>query len=236
MTIVYLQMQAFHLAIVDEFITRLEYGALEKLLIEESTPVPEAIFLLAQSQMWIFAIYEVMRTWRQRCKSMIVWAENGGLEAKLKSLEKEVGYQHFGHLSRANQIKRVIADPSLVPKIEDDLRLTHIPFGRLEAIRISIAKHEVGGRRNSVALRPGYGRINNWTGSLDFELENGFYSMGFISRRDIADEIRALPTQTAPTKETIAEFDAYMRGSAAPPFSVDTVDDEPDESGPAPSN
>ena len=36
---------------------------LQKLLQEERTP-PETMFLSAQSQMWIFAAYELMRTWR----------------------------------------------------------------------------------------------------------------------------------------------------------------------------
>lgn len=59
---------------------------------------------------------------------------------------------------------------------------------------------------------PNYGRINRWCGSLDFGLENGAYSMGYINRRDIADEIRALATvNTPPTDEMIASFDACMR-------------------------
>ena len=213
-----LRMQAFNLTVVDQFITNLEYEVLKKLHEEESTPGPEAMFLLAQSQMWIFAAYELMRTWRQRAKDMIKWSENDGLEAKLRVFEKELGYQHFGRQFRARQIKRVLADPSIIDKIRGDLRLTYIMFARLEAIRVSIAKHEVRGRRNSVALMPGYGRINQWCGSLDFELENGTYSMGYISRRDIADEIRALATvSTPPTDEMIDEFDAFMRGPTTKP-------------------
>jgi len=72
--------------------------------------------------------------------------------------------------------------------------------------------HEIRGRKNSVALRPGYGRINQWSGSLDYELENGTYSMGFISRRDIADETRPLFDGSPPADKTISEFDEYLRG------------------------
>jgi hypothetical protein len=42
--------------------------------------------------------------------------------------------------------------------------------------------------------------------------------MGYISRRDIADEIRAFPAATPPTDGTIAEFEAYMGGPGASPF------------------
>ncbi len=209
----YLRMQGFNLEIVDRFIMGLEYDVLEKLVREEGTPVPDGLFLSAQSQMWIFAAYELLRTWRQRAKDVIKWAENGGLEAKLRVYEKDVGYQHFGRQIRAGQIQRVLADPSIVEGLKRDLKRTHILFAQIEAIRISIAKHEVRERRNSVALMPGYGRINSYCGSLDFELENGAYSMGNISRRDIADGIRALANgDPPPADEEIDRFDAFMRG------------------------
>jgi len=58
----------------------------------DATPIAEAAFLSAQSQMWIFAAYEIMRTWRQRVRRMIEWAKNGALESKLLAFEKDIGY------------------------------------------------------------------------------------------------------------------------------------------------
>jgi hypothetical protein len=208
----FLRMQVFNLALVDQFVTELEREVLEKLIQEERTPIPEAVFLSAQSQMWIFAAFEIMRTWRERADKMIKWSENGILESRLETLEQEIGYVHFGRQFRAAQIRRVLADPSIIDLLKDDLKRIHIPYARMDAIRVSVAKHQVKGRKNSVALRPGYGRINQWSGSLDYELENGAYSMGFISRRDIADEIRALFDGSPPADKTITEFDEYMRG------------------------
>lgn len=118
---------------------------------------------------------------------------------------------------RAEQIRRVQEDASIIGRILDARRATHIPFSRLEALRMSFAKHEIKGHEGSVALRPGYGRINQWSGSLDYELENGRYSMGFISRRDIADELRAIAQPgSLPSDETLKEFDDYMRGTDRP--------------------
>lgn len=223
----YLRMQAVNIGLVDQFLMRLESDVLRKLIEEERTPIPESAFLSAQSQMWIFAAYEILRTWRQRAKEVLKWAESGGLEQKLKALEQNVGYQHFGRHYRAAQIKRVMNDPNLVNLIKDDIRRTHMLFARIEAIRVSLAKHEVKGRKHSVALMPGYGRINQFCGSLDYELENGAYSMGTISRRNIADGIRALLTpETPPTDEMIAEFDAFMRG---PGPGFDPFQDSPAE-------
>ena len=111
------------------------------------------------------------------------------------------------------QIKKVMADPSIIERIRDDLKRTHMLFAKITAVHVSIAKHEVEGQKDSVALWPGYGRINQWCGSLDYELENGAYCMGYMSCCDIAEGIRALLShEKPPTDEVIAEFDAYMRG------------------------
>lgn len=209
----YLSMQAVNLGIVDPFISELEESLLGKLDDEDRTPVPDAMFVSAQSQMWLFAAYELLRTWRQRCSEMIKWHENGGLEIKLRTLEEDREFPHFGRDIRAKQIKKVIGDPSLIEKIADDGRRVHMMFARLEALRVSLAKHEVRGSRGSIALAPGYGRINRWCGALDYELENGQYSMGYVNRRDIADDIRGLSSMdTPPTEETLASFDDYMCG------------------------
>jgi hypothetical protein len=85
----------------------------------------------------------------------------------------------------------------------------------MEAIRVSIAKHEVRGRPKSVALMPTYGRINQRCGSLDYELAHESVSMGTISRRDIADDLRAIPQMEVPSEETIKSFESFMSGPTA---------------------
>jgi hypothetical protein len=207
--------QAFNLGLVDVFCMQLESQLLKKQFHAERTPLPEVTFLSAQSQMWIFAAYELMRTWRQRAKDMLKWHESGGLEGKLAHLKRKTSYQHVGRLLRASQIERVLADSEAINKIRADVRRTHIPFARMEAIRVSIAKHEVRGHKNSVANMPTMGVINRWCGSLDFELEHEQNILGTISRRDIADDIRAIPDIPLPTDDDIKSFDEYMRGPTA---------------------
>lgn len=69
-----------------------------------------------------------------------------------------------------------------------------------------LAKHEVSGNAKQVALTPDYGHINNWCGSLDFEMENGKYSMGYINRRDVADSIRYLEFTADPPDDKHIEI------------------------------
>jgi hypothetical protein len=127
--------------------------------------------------------------------------------------ERDKTGSHFGLRIRIEQIERVLNDEAIVAELDRQRRHTYIPFTRLEWIRVSLAKHEVSGNPKQVALMPGYGRINNWCGSLDFELENGKYSMGYINRRDVADSIRHLKfTAEPPGDEYIESFDVYMSG------------------------
>ncbi|MDA4848589.1 hypothetical protein [Hoeflea poritis] len=81
---------------------------------------------------------------------------------------------------------------------------------------MSFAKHEVRGRNNSIAYAPGYGRISMTNGSLQYQLENGPVILDTISRRDVADELRALNDQSSiPTDEDLQGFDEFMRASMA---------------------
>jgi hypothetical protein len=209
----YLTMQATNLGLIDRWLIDLEADVLHRLTEEERTPIDDALFLSAQTQMWIFATYEAMRTWRQRAKDVLKLVKNSGLQLKINALEKELGYLHTGRKLRAKQLREVQADPGLAIKIEKDLRRTHIVFSQLEALRVSMAKHEVIGKPNMIAMAPGYGRIDNWTGSLKYELGNGRYITDFISRRDIADSIRAIDHEAEPQSAAeLADFDAFMKG------------------------
>jgi hypothetical protein len=214
----YLSMQATNLGMIDMFCMGLEDDLLATYWATDRTPVMDATFVSAQSQMWIFAAYELLRTWRQRAKDAIKWGENGGLPAKIADLSKELGFLHAGRLMRAAQLERLLAEPARLDKLREDLRRIHIPYERMHFLRIALAKHEVSGRKNAIAHAPGYGRINMWSGAIDFELSNGRYILGNINRRDIANEIRAIAlSPTPPTPEHLAEFDAFMKGPADEP-------------------
>ncbi|RBB35704.1 hypothetical protein DPV79_27180 [Burkholderia reimsis] len=215
----YLRSQAHNLNLVDQFLMPLEHKVLRELLETDSTPA-DTYFLLAQSQMWIFAAYELLRTWRQRASEIIKWHANHGLEQKLAALkERDKTGSHFGLRIRIEQIGRALDDEAIVAELDRQLRHTYIAFTRLEWVRVSLAKHEVSGNPKQAALMPGYGRINNWCGSLDFELENGKYSTGYINRRDVADSIRHFDFTADPPDDAQLElFDAYMSGKG---FDVD---------------
>jgi hypothetical protein len=215
----FLSMQANNLGLIDRWLIEIEAQVRDRLHAEERTPIDDAMFLNAQTQMWIFAAYELLRNWRQRAKDTFKLVTNRGLQLKIDSLERDLGYQHFNRQVRAAQLREVMNEPGLATKLEPDLRRTHILFSRLEALRVSMAKHEVIGKPKLIALAPGYARIDDTTGSLRYEISVGRNILDVVSRRDIADSIRAIDHDgEPPTTGELAEFDTFMKG---PP-----VDDE----------
>jgi hypothetical protein len=209
----YLRMQSINLSATDQFIMGLEYDALEKYYEIESTAFSEILLLSALSQMWIFSAYELLRTWRERAKDVVKWCNNGGLGMKIESLEKKLGYTHFGRQALADQLRKVELDPSIKEKILTGLRITHIPFVQIEHIRVALAKHEVSHKaKRTPAYNPGYGRLNMWCGSLEYELSTDSCVFGNISRRDISDTIRTFCNiNDVPSDDDIATFDRMMK-------------------------
>ena len=151
----------------------------------------EVLFVYAQSQMWVFGAYELLRTWRQRCGDLLKWQGSGGLKQMLSNLEADAQPGDFGRELRAAQIRDVLLNPRKTDAIRRDCRRTENLFTRLEALRVSLAKHEIRKKDNSVSRNPGHAWINRWCGAFDFEVEAGAHGSGPINRRDIADDIRA---------------------------------------------
>lgn len=203
--------QAMNLTIVDEFVMDLEYDYLRAKFNETSNPY-DSIFLAAQSQMWIFSAYELLRTWMQKAKGYVHTAKNSGLHLKLKDLKRDRGYVNYTALQRADEVQALIDDPSLVEALEDDLARINFLFIRLETLRVALAKHEVRKRPSAMMVGGTVGFMNRECGSLEYQLNSGMVIQGNISRRDIADGIRAIPVYTVPTPEDVKSYEQFMRG------------------------
>lgn len=220
----YLGMQAMNIAVVDKFIMPIETDARSWRARDEGIDMAGAMFLNAQSQMWLFSVYELLRTWRERAKNVQKWAANGGLDMKISALEADKGFHHLNRTAFAKVLRRIKTDAASLQAIKDDLARTHVLFGELEFLRVALAKHEVSGRPKLMAYAPGYARIDMWTGSMSYELSIGHIVLGEVTRRSIADGLRDLTTdRTVPTPESLADFDAFMKLSPdAHPFDPPT--------------
>lgn len=205
----FLRMQAYNLALIDKFLTDLEVTNLQSLREADTTPAATH-FLSAQTQMWIFSAYELMRTWRQRAKDFL---NPKKLETLAKELAQQADYNHLARDVRAEQVAAVKKNPTIKDSLQRDLKRSEMVFIWMETVRMPLAKHEINKKPNSIAYMPGYARINPRTGSLDYEISIGRHILGSISRRDIAEQIRDLASELEPpTDEHLQSFKDFITG------------------------
>jgi hypothetical protein len=209
----WLRMQGQQLQLVDTVLNEMEQRVFADQL--DDTPSRETFALLAAlSPMWIYAAYELLRTWRQRCEEVVRLAASGGLDLKAAHLERETGYHHYDRELRAEQLREARDDPALVAAMRDDLARTEMGFTVIEFIRVALAKHEVAtskAKNRAIALAPGLVLPDRRTGSMVYELSAGGSIIAYHSRRDLAETIRAFPTIPIPSKEELDGFRDYMR-------------------------
>jgi hypothetical protein len=67
---VYYSMQGQNVMLVDVYLRDIEKNVRYEYYQMERTPVQSMMFLSAISQMWVFAVYELLRTWRQAVRDI----------------------------------------------------------------------------------------------------------------------------------------------------------------------
>jgi hypothetical protein len=181
---VYLSMQGQNLILVDFYLRNLERDLLRELVRIERTPFPATLIVSALSQMWIFAVYELLRTWRQRVKDLKREAQNPGVAP--------TGKPDLAGLWYRKQLAHLRKEPAYARKLDKAVTQTEPLFRRIEALRMNLAKHEVPKMQGMPALAPGYGRIDEFSGSISWQIDLGNNGVDLVSRRSLADQLKKL--------------------------------------------
>lgn len=198
---VFLGMQAMNVHLVDGYLEDWEAQLLAEYIELERTPTESALFVSALSQMWIFATYELLRTWKSRASEIVRWAGSlGDFEGDERA--EAVASKRAEVERRASEVldadihwrdfERASDDAEFVDALRSALSRTAVVFHAVEAVRVWLAKHEVPRRDGLFAGAPGYGRIDMETGSIYWQVELGRDEVTTISRRGLADMLRAL--------------------------------------------
>lgn len=193
----WLGMQARNIAIVDFAIIRdIETEALEAYLERERTPSDILLPLSALSQMWVFSLYEFLRTWRQRATEILkiadmylsLPAEKKGdfLNGELKKVSKKMALHRIGLSFYRDQVER-ISEPAFVDSIRAYRADTESLFRSTEALRVTLAKHEVPKTSGLLAETPGYGRMSYLTGSIYWFITLKDGSQFKVDRRELSN-------------------------------------------------
>ena len=186
----YLGMQTMNVGIVDSVITQYEHDLLQEWFEIEKTPAQSATVVSAMSQMWIFGLYEVLRMWRDRRYSFNKLLKNGGIDPKIDNMPDDDPLNLTIEV-RKQQLINFKEDESYRNRIENAWEKIEPIYRMTELFRMNLAKHCAPGKDGIMPRAPGYGRINRWCGSMDYELidKDGYYYT--MNRRDIADSLRS---------------------------------------------
>src|SRR5258708_32728805 len=155
------------------------------------------------SQMWMFSLYEFLRTWRQKAKHIMdTAAEYKTVQPRKR--QKVSGQRHQDRRGQTplrqistfylHQLSRIPED-EFVAKIKTYFDKTEGLFKELSAVRVMLAKHEIAGKEGLVAEAPGYGRMSYFTGSIYWHYTDrrGFQSK--VERREMANEFLGIDSE-----------------------------------------
>lgn len=198
----YISMQAFSIAVVDKILEGLEQQLLAEMILEESTLFASASVVSGISQLWIFGVYELLRTWRQRARAVLRFGDESRRlppeqrdariaeqRERVVALAADPGSADPAHWRAFEQAAK---DPEFAARVRSALERSELPFRRLEALRVYLAKHEVPRVKGSYGSSPGYGRINTVTGSIYWQIDLGNMEVDVLARREVADALREL--------------------------------------------
>jgi hypothetical protein len=145
----WLGMQAQNIAIVDRIVRHFEHAALEEFYRNDRFSIDDLYPLSAMSQVWVFALYEFLRTWLQRASKLIGYGER---LAALKTDEQRAAYLKAIEEEAQEKAKHVklapvfyyehvaqIGDEKFIKSIRDYRESIKDLFRDVEAIRMPLA-------------------------------------------------------------------------------------------------
>jgi len=180
----FLSMQGQNVMLVDLYLRDLERDLLRELIEIERAPFPATLIVSALSQMWIFAVYELLRTWRQRVKDLKRDAQKPAMQ--------QAGHSRLAGMYYQAQLAHLRKKPAYAKELDRAVNLMEPLFRSIEALRMNLAKHEVPKLHGVPAMAPGYGRIDGMTGSISWQVDLGDNLVDLVSRRSLADRLKTL--------------------------------------------
>ncbi len=189
----FLSMQGQNIMLIDFYLRDLERDLLQKWFEIERTP-SETFFVSALSQMWIFAVYELLRTWRQRVKDLKRDAQKPPAAITARSRHSGIYYDE--------QLAKLRKQPKYGSELDKAMNRMEPLFRRIEALRMNLAKHEVPKMKSVPAMAPGYGRIDGMDGSISWQIDLGNNTVDLVSRRSLSNQLRKLVIKNTRRRKT----------------------------------
>jgi len=181
----YLSMQGQNVMLVDFYMRDLERELLREYVDLERTPLQSTMMVSALSQMWVFAAYELLRTWRQRVRQL-------KKDVQKPAVPEKKGQKQLAGLYLQGQLEQLRKDKAFGAELDRAYARVEPMFRRIEALRMNLAKHEVAKTDGVPAIAPGYGRIHILTGSIQWQVDLGGNAVELVTRQDLGDYLRSI--------------------------------------------
>ena len=209
----YLHSQIFSLGVVASLIEQQETAMMRSYWVDDKVPADVFLVVSALSQIWVLGVYEVLRTWRQRLRSILAFVDRlppdpEDRQAAVKSRVAAVRAR-FAHPSLVQQTHATVYETAAdSEEYTQELRTAYLrserPFRRLEALRINLAKHEIPQQKDTFAQGAGAGRIDTLSGTIQWHIDLGNQEVDVVSRKAVmeaciklasADPLQILPPE-----------------------------------------
>ena len=178
----FLSMQGQNIMLVDVYLRDLERTVYHEYLIKEDRNPTQVMFLSGLSQMWVFAAYELLRTWRQFAGEI---QSDASSSTSQNAPPTEIAEAHW-----RSHVEQARSDPQFVKDLDKAYEAVEPIFRRIEALRMNLAKHEVKGKKDTLAIAPGYARLDEGSGSIMWMVDLGNKNIELVSRLDLANHLR----------------------------------------------
>lgn len=210
----YLNVQAQNIGVVDDLLQQMEADVWREYRRTDKTPFPAFMIVNALSQMWIFALYELLRTWRQMVNEVIRYHEQIEVIRNDSEFEEKIKRLRQGKKKKTKRLpqseemedlfynegfRQVESDPTFAHLLQKTLEIVNPTFRQISDLRMALAKHEIAGtnERGASGMRayaPGYARFDTlrMTGALCWFIETKDGYEDIISRAGIVENIQKL--------------------------------------------
>jgi hypothetical protein len=195
----FLGMQARNIAAVDAHLRAMEREAHAEYLRTDRLPLPQVMLVSAISQMWVFAAYELLRTWRQWVTELLRYFTE--LEQATSSEARAATFQRRNTTRKdrksgsvdassfEDSFERIETDSAFAASLREARDTIESAYRRFESLRVTLAKHEVPKGRGVRAFAPGYARMDMMTGGLYWIVEDKAGNSDLIRRHELAEEL-----------------------------------------------
>lgn len=105
----------------------------------------------------------------------------------------EASFDAFGAPPHRDAFVEAVKSAEYLGVVRDALHRSDLPFRKIEAVRVHLAKHEVPKSKGLYGAGAGYTRID-FGGSPQFHIPLGNNEVDLVSRREIADALKGMLT------------------------------------------